>query len=49
MVCVCLYYLVLCDKELGGQERVIRRVQVARSALVGDHEESDITDDIQLL
>lgn len=41
--------LVLYEEELGGQDRVLRGIQVTCSALVGHNEESNITDNIQLL
>lgn len=47
--CVSVYCLVLYEEELGGQDRVFRGVQVTRSALIGDDEESHIADYIQFL
>lgn len=41
--------LVLYEEELGGQDRVLGGIQVTCSALVGHNEESNITDNIQLL
>lgn len=41
--------LVLYEEELGGQDRVLGGIQVTCSALVGHNEESNITDNIELL
>lgn len=41
--------LVLYEEELGGQNRVFRRIQVTGSAFVSHHKESHIADNVQLL
>lgn len=41
--------LVLYEEELGGQDRVFGRIQVAGGAFVGHNEESNVADDVELL